>query len=79
MDSCGRDPICRPSEPRFLSPNSSLTDHDCGGNVAPQWKLHYPNGAAFRKVGQKWNYWKFGRTAFHWTIDALTVQVNQLD
>src|SRR6267378_2604315 len=53
MDSCGRDPICRPSEPRFLSPKASFTDHECGGDVAPQYKLHYPNEAAIRKVGQK--------------------------
>src|SRR6267378_1380202 len=25
MDSCGRDPICRPSEPRFLSSKASFT------------------------------------------------------
>jgi len=24
------------SEPRFLSPKASFTDHDCGGDVAPQ-------------------------------------------
>src|SRR5438045_2570386 len=61
MDSCGRDPICRPNEPRFLSPKASFTDHDCGGDVAPQQKLHYPNGAAIRKVGQKRGSGKFGQ------------------
>jgi hypothetical protein len=53
MDSCGRVPICQPSEPRFLSPKASFTDHHYGVDAAPQWKLHYPNGAAIRKVDQK--------------------------
>ena len=31
MDSCGRDPICRPSELRLCPPRASFTDHDCSG------------------------------------------------
>src|SRR5258706_11877438 len=52
MDSYGRDPICRPSEPRFLSSKASFTTM-----IAVTTSHHNRNftinGAAIRKVGQK--------------------------
>src|SRR5882762_9076115 len=50
MVSCGRDPICRPSELRSCPLKVSFTDHDCGAlclgwTVEPCWGCFRDSGA----------------------------------